>query len=71
MTKDKCKIDHFLFMDDLKFFTKNEKELESLVETVRIFDDDIGMKFSLDKFVMMMARRGNRVHSEGICLPDG
>ena len=43
MTKDGCRINHLLFMDDLKLFAKNEKEVDSLVQTVRIFSDDIGM----------------------------
>ena len=36
-------------MDDLKLFAKNEKEIESLVQTVKIVSDDIGVKFGLDK----------------------
>ena len=31
MTKDGCRINHLLFMDDLKLFAKNEKEINSLV----------------------------------------
>ena len=37
MVKDGYKINHLLFMDDVKLFGKNKKELESLVKTVRIF----------------------------------
>ena len=32
-------------MDDLKLYAKNEKGLESLVQTVQIFSDNIGMEF--------------------------
>ena len=39
------KINHVLFMDDLKLHSENKKDLESLVQTVRIFSDDIGMEF--------------------------
>ena len=53
MTKDGCRINHLLFMDDLKLFAKNEKEIDSLVQTVRIFSDDIGMKFGLEKCAAM------------------
>ena len=31
MTKDVYRINHLLFMDDLKLFTNNEKEIDSLV----------------------------------------
>ena len=70
MTKDGCRINHLLFMDDLKLFAKNEKEIDSLVQTVRIFSDDIGMKFGLEKCAAMTMKRGKRVHSDGIALPD-
>ena len=71
MTKDGCRINHLLFMDDLKLFAKNEKEIDSLVQTVRIFSDDIGIKFGLEKCAAMTMNRGKRVHSDGIALPDG
>ena len=64
MTKDGCRINHLLFMDDLKLFAKNEKEIDSLVQTVQIFSDDISMKFGLEKCAAMTMKRGKRVHSE-------
>ena len=45
-SSNKEKINHLLFMDDLKLYAKNEKDLESLVQTVRILGDDIGMKLA-------------------------
>ena len=39
------KINHLLFMDDLKLFAKNEDQIDSLVNTVRTFSDDIKMEF--------------------------
>ena len=39
---NKEKINHLLFMDDLKLFAKSEKGLESLVQTVKVFSKDIG-----------------------------
>ena len=42
-TKSKEKINHLLYMDDLKLYAKNEKELDSLVQTVRVFSNGIGM----------------------------
>ena len=70
--KDGCRINHLLFMDDLKLFTKNEKEIDSLVQTVWIFSYDIGMIFGLEKCAVMTMKRGKRVHSDGISLlPDG
>ena len=34
---DDIKVNHLLFMDDLKLFAKIEKELDSLVSTVQGF----------------------------------
>ena len=44
-------------MDDIKLFVKNEKELESLIQTVRIFSDDIGIEFSIEKCAMLIMKR--------------
>ena len=35
-------------MDD-KLFAKNEKELETLLYAVRIYSQDIGMEFDIEK----------------------
>ena len=71
MTKDGCRINHLLFTDDLKLFAKNENEIDSLVQTVRIISDDIGMNIGLEKCAAMTIKMGKRVHSDGIALPDG
>ena len=46
----------------------NEKEIESLVQTVRTVNDDIGIKFGLDMLIM---KRGKKVKSDDTGLPDG
>ena len=43
--KKEYKLNHLLFMDDLKLFPKSESQMETLVETVQIFSTDIGMEF--------------------------
>ena len=43
------RINHLLFMDDLKLFTKTVDQIGSLVNTVRIFSEDIKMGFGLSK----------------------
>ena len=40
-------INHLLFMDYLKLYSKSEKALDSLIQTVRIFSEDIGMHLRL------------------------
>ena len=36
-------------MGDIELFAKNEKELETLMQTVRIYCQDIGMEFGIEK----------------------
>ena len=58
-------------MDDLKLYAKSERELDSLIQTVRIFSDDVGMVFGLGKCAVLVLKRGKMVRTEGIELPNG
>ena len=58
-------------MDDLKLYAKSERELDSLIQTVRIFSDDVGMVFGLGKCAVLVLKRGRMVRTEGIELPNG
>ena len=42
-----------------------------LVETIRIFSDDIGMEFGIKKCAMLVIEKGKIVKSVGIELTDG
>ena len=64
-------INHLLFMDDLKLYANNEKGLDSPVQTVRIFSDDIGMEFWIGKCATSVLKRGKITKFNGISLPDG
>ena len=64
-------INHLLFMDDLKVFGKNEKQLDTLINTVRIFSNDIGMEFGISKCAVLVMKRGKLSRSEGLELPTG
>ena len=35
-------------MDDLNFFAKNKRKLETLIQTVRIYSQDIRMEFGIE-----------------------
>ena len=63
-------INHLLFMDDLKLFSKNERALDSLIQTVRIFSEDIGMQFGIDKCAMLVVKKGKIVKLDGTKLPN-
>ena len=42
-------INHLLFMNDLKSYSKREKTLDSLIQTLRILNENVGMQFGIDK----------------------
>ena len=46
LSKSQEKINHLIYMDDIKLFAKNEKELETLIDTVRMYSQDLGMEFA-------------------------
>ena len=47
-SESKEKFNHLLFMDDLKLHSWSEKGLDSLVQTVCIFSEDIGTEFGIE-----------------------
>ena len=59
----KEKINHILFMGDLKFNSRNEKDLDLLVWTIRVFSEDIGMEFGIEKCSMLVTEKGTIVKS--------
>ena len=48
-SESKEKINHLLFMDDLKLYTRSRKGLDLLLQTVCVFSKDIGMGFGIEK----------------------
>ena len=40
-------------MYDLKMFGRNKRELDALIELVRLFSRDIGMEYGLEKFAVL------------------
>ena len=57
-------------MDDIKLFTKNEKELETLMHAVRINSQVIGMEFGLEKCAMLVMKSPKRHLTDGMKLPN-
>ena len=48
-SESKEKINHLLFMEDLKLHSQSEKGLDPLVQTVCAFNENIGMEFDIEK----------------------
>ena len=59
-----------MYMDGIKLFAKNEKELETLIHTVRIYSQGIGIEFRIEKCAMIVMKSGKRHITEGMELPN-
>ena len=59
-----------MYMGDIKLFAKDENELETLIHTVRIYSQDIGMEFGIEKCAMLVMKSGKRHLTERIDLPN-
>ncbi|XP_008480774.1 uncharacterized protein LOC103517514 [Diaphorina citri] len=62
--KDDVRISHLLFIDDMKLFAENEKDLTKMLETAEKFNDTVGMKFNVDKCAIMKIHRGKVISDE-------
>ena len=54
MGKKEYKLNHLLHLDDLKLFSKSEKQLDTPVKTVDVFSTDIGKEFRFKKKVKFL-----------------
>ena len=52
-------------MDDIKLFAKNEKEPETHIHTVRIYSQNIGTEFGIEKCTMLVMKSGKRHLTDG------
>jgi hypothetical protein len=71
MDKGKDMITHLLYMDDLKLYAKHEEAMTSIINTVRIVSEDIGMTFGLDKCAKVVMKRGKLVTGGDLVMSDG
>ena len=58
LSRSQEKINHLIYMDDIRLFAKNEKELETLIHVVRIYSQDTGMEFGIEKCAMLIMKSG-------------
>ena len=65
------KINHLLFMDDLKLYGKSESDIKGSVSTVEVFSQDIGMKFGIKKYDVIIMNRGKVKSTDEVELPSG
>ena len=65
------KLNYLLFMDDLKLFAKSKNQVDSLVQTVHKFSEDIGMQIQIRKCGVLIKKRGKVMRADGSRLPNG
>ena len=65
------KLNHRLFMDDLKIFAKSEREVNGLISTEQILNNDIGMEFGTKRYGVLVLKSRKVVSSEGVEMNDG
>ena len=59
LSKSQEKKNHLIYTDDIKLFAKTKKELETLIQAVRIYSQDIGMGFGIEKCTMLIMKVEN------------
>lgn len=64
------KVSHSFYMDDLKLYAKNERDMRSLLEMVVTYSEDIGMKLGTEKCATLNIQRGKYKNAENIELSN-
>ena len=59
-----------MYMEGIKLFAKNKKELETLIHTVILYSQDIGMEFDIEKCTLLIMKSSKRHLTDGIDLPN-
>ena len=70
LSRSQEKINHLMYMDDIKLFAKNEKERETLIHAVRIYSLDIGREFSIEKCAMLVMKSDKWQMTDGMEQPN-
>ncbi len=58
-------------MTYLRVYGKNKRQVDTLVQTVRVVSSDMCMEFGISKSAALTMKRGKLVNSDGISLTDG
>jgi hypothetical protein len=62
------KLNHLLFMDDLKLYCESREKLKSLISTVETFSRDINMVFGLGKCAFVSIKKGITQNQDEVFL---
>lgn len=65
-------VNHLLYMDDIKLYAKSGAQLKKMIAEVKVFSDQMKMKFGLDKCKTVHIARGKlKEDSQMLLLPPG
>lgn len=67
---EQTRLNHLLYMDDIKLLVSTRNQLEQMLKIVEEFSDDIGMQFGLDKCRILNMVRG-QLQPGGYDLENG
>ena len=70
LSRSQEKVNYRIYMDDIKLYAKNEKELETLIHAFRIYSQDIQMEFGIGRSAMLVMKSGKRHMTDGMELPN-
>ena len=59
-----------MYIDEIKLLAKNKKELKTMIQTIRIYSQDTGMEFGIQKSSMLIIKSGKRETTEEIELSN-
>ena len=49
-----------MYIDDIKLFVKNEKERKTLIPADRIYSQDVGIEFGIEKCAELVIKSGKK-----------
>ena len=59
-----------MYIDGIKLYAKNRRELEILIQAIGIYSQDIGMDFSIEKCAILLMWSRESQLTEGIEQPN-
>ena len=65
------KINHMLYMDNLKMYARKRNTLDLMMNTVRIFSGDNDVHFGLNKYAISLINREKILRSEDMIISNG
>ena len=70
LSRSEEKVNYLMYMDAIKLFAKNEKELKILIHAVKIYSQDTGMEFGIEKCAVLIMKSGKQHMTDGMELPN-